>query len=95
MRKRANGLHLDRVHLLNGVVEDTRRVNDLPFVVQLVTVAQEQRLGREWLVLHVDVGTCYRIHETGLAHVGLPDDEQRAVLGIDCWQTAHVLSNLF
>ena len=48
-------LHLDRVHLLEGMIQNTRRVNHLPAHVAVVEVADKERLGRERVRLHVDV----------------------------------------
>ena len=53
--ERGDGLHLDRVHLLERVVEHSRRVDDLPAEVLVVHVPDKQRLGRKSVRLHVDV----------------------------------------
>ena len=55
MRHCRDTLHLDRVHLLEGVVEDTRGVNYLPSQVLVVQMADEERLGGEGVRLDVDV----------------------------------------
>jgi len=47
----------------------------LPFVVQLVAVAQVERLGGEGVVLHIHVGARDCVHERRLAHVGVAHDE--------------------
>ena len=40
----SDGLHLDRVPLLQGVVQDAGRVNDLPTQVLVVRVTDVERL---------------------------------------------------
>ena len=53
--ERRDTLHLNVVHLLQGVVEDTRRIDHLPPHVTVVEVLHEERLGRERIRLDVDV----------------------------------------
>lgn len=52
--ERSDGLHLDRVHLLERVVEHTGRVDDLPSEVLVVHVTDEQRLGGESVLREVN-----------------------------------------
>lgn len=47
MGEGGDGLHLDGVHLLEGVVQDTGCVDDLPSEVLVVHVSDEERLGGE------------------------------------------------
>lgn len=94
MCKRGDGLHLDRVHLLERVVEHSRRVDDLPPEVLVVHVADEERLGREGVGLDVDVGAGDLVDERRLADVGVAADEERAGGRVDLRETRHVLSDL-
>lgn len=89
-----DGLHLDRVHLLERVVEHSRRVDDLPAQVLVVHVPNEERLGREGVRLHVDVGARHLVDERRLAHVRVAADEERARRRVDRRQTRHVLADL-
>jgi hypothetical protein len=51
--ERSDRLHLNRVHLLERVVEHTGRVDDLPSEVLVVHVTNEQRLGGESVLRRV------------------------------------------
>ena len=53
--ERRDTLHLNVVHLLQRVVDDTRRVDHQPSHVAVIEVPHEERLGRERIRLDVDV----------------------------------------
>jgi len=57
MGERRNGLHLDRVALLQWVVQNSGGVNHLPAQVAVVHVSHIQRLGGERIGLDVDIGS--------------------------------------
>ena len=94
VRERGDRLHLDRVALLEGLVEDARRVDDLPAHVLVVHVAHVQRLGRERVRLHLDVGARHLVHEGRLADVRVARDDDRARGGVDGGEAHHVLPDL-
>jgi hypothetical protein len=56
MSESGDGLHLDGVHLLEGVVENSGSVDNLPAEVLVVHVSNEERLGGKGVRLNVDVG---------------------------------------
>lgn len=56
MREGGDTLHFDRVHFFKGVIEDSRCVDHLPSEVLVIQVSDEERLGRERIRLHIDVG---------------------------------------
>lgn len=87
-------LHLDGVHLLKRVVEDSRGVDDLPPEVLVVHVTDEETLGREGIGLDVDIGTGDLVDEGRLADVGVAADEEGTGGGVDGRETGHVLANL-
>ena len=89
-----DGLHLDGIHLLERVVEDSRGVNGLESEVFVVEVADEQALGRERIRLYVDVRSRNALQETRLAHVGVPADEQRPRVRVDGRQATQMLAHL-
>ena len=75
MGEGGDGLHLDRVHLLERVVEDTGRVDDLPSEVLVVHVSDEQRLGRERVLKRTkqigsDVSGRERVARTRASEIG-------------------------
>ena len=90
-----DGLHLDRVHLFERVVEHAGRVDDLPPEVLVVHVPDKERLGRERVRLHVDIGPRDLVDERALADVGVAADQQRPRVGVDRGQTRNVLPDLF
>ena len=65
-----SSLHLDGVALLEGVVEDARRVDDLPPQILVVGVAHEERLGGEGVGLHLHISSRDLVDEAGLANIG-------------------------
>ena len=94
MGERGDALHLDRVHVFQRVVEDPGRVDHLPAQVFVVQMADEERLGRECVRLHVDVRAGDLVDEGRLADVGVPADEERPGGGVDRGQSRDVLPDL-
>ena len=94
MGQGGDGLHLDRVPVLERVVEDSWGVNDLPPEVLVVHVPDKERLGGEGVRLHVHVGPGHLVHEAGLAHVRVACDQEGAGVGVDGGETGHVLPDL-
>ena len=92
--ERRDTLHLDVVHLLKRMVEDTGCVDDLPPHVAVVEVADEERLGRECVRLDVDVRSGDFVEEGRLADIRVSTDEQRACSRVDRGKTRQVLANL-
>mmetsp|Transcript_38497 Transcript_38497/g.85933 ORF Transcript_38497/g.85933 Transcript_38497/m.85933 type:complete len:380 (+) Transcript_38497:508-1647(+) len=89
-----DGLHLDGVALVQGVVEDAGRVDHLPPQVPVVHVPHVQRLGREGVRLHLHVRAGHLVHEGGLAHVGVAADDEGPRVGVDRGEAAQVLAHL-
>lgn len=92
--ERGDTLHLDRVHLLEGVVEDSRGVDDLPPEVLVVHVPDEERLGGKGVGLDVDVRPGDLVDEGRLSDVGVTANEESTGGGVDGRETGHVLSDL-
>ena len=95
MRERSGTVHLDVVHLLEGVVEDTGGIDDLPAHVAVVEVTDEKRLRCEGVRLHVDVRAGDLVEERGLADVGVSADEKCSSVRVDGRETGEMLSDLF
>ena len=87
-------LHLNRVAVLKRLVQDTRAVNHLPAEEVVVHVAHKQRLGRECVRLHLDIGTGNFVNETRFAHIGEASDHDCARIGLDGGQAGQVLPGL-
>ena len=63
MGEGGDGLQLDGVHVLEGSVEDTWSVENLPAGISMVHVANEDTLGCESIRLDLHISTCHQIHE--------------------------------
>lgn len=94
MSQSSDTLHLDRVHLLQGMVQHSRGVNDLPSKVLVVHVSNKETLGRESVRLNVDVGSGYFVDEGRFSDVGVTTDEESSGRRVDGRETGHVLSDL-
>lgn len=95
MRQRRNTLHLDRIHLLQRVVQNAGRIDHLPPQVLVIEMADEERLGGERVRLNVDIGPGDFVDERRFADVRVAADEERAGVGVDGGQTGDVLPDLF
>ena len=68
--QRGDGQHLVGGPLGDGLVQQPRRVDDLPLDVPVVHVADVQGPGGVSPRLHFHLGAGQRVNEAGLAHVG-------------------------
>ena len=71
MCKRSDTLHLNRVHIFERVVQNTRRINHLPSHVSVIKVSNEKGLGSESIGLDIYVRTGNFIDEGGFSDVGV------------------------
>ena len=94
MRQRSDRLHLDGVAVLDRVVQNARRVDDLPANVRVVHVTEEERFRGERVRLHVHVRSGHCVHEARLPHVRKPAQDQGAISRVDGRKTVHVLAHL-
>ena len=106
----SNRLHLDSVHLLKRVVQDTGSVDDLPSEVLVVHVTNKEGFGGEGVLLcqlrilvqvhsctyglNVDIGSGDLVDETTLADIGVTTNKQCSGVGVDSWQSRDVLPDL-
>jgi hypothetical protein len=91
----SNRLHLNSVHLLQRVVQDTGGVDNLPSQVLVVHVSDKERLCGESIRLDIDVGSSDLVDETTLADIGVTADQKCSSIRVDSGQTVHVLPDLF
>ena len=89
-----SSLHLDGIPLLERVVQDARRVDDLPPQVLVIGVPHEERLGGEGVGLHLDVGARYLVDEARLADVGEAGYQDGPRVRVDGWKTTEMLTDL-
>jgi len=95
MSQCSDSLHLNGVSLIQRVVENTWRVDDLPPCVLVVCVAHKQVLCREGVRLHVDISIGDIVDEAGLANIWEASDDESPRVRVNRWQPAQMLSDLF
>mmetsp|Transcript_76981 Transcript_76981/g.124578 ORF Transcript_76981/g.124578 Transcript_76981/m.124578 type:complete len:257 (+) Transcript_76981:289-1059(+) len=94
MRKSRDSRHLDGVTVLQRMIQDSRRVDDLPLHVVVVQVADKQRLCGESIGLHIHICLGHNVHEGGLAYVWVARQDQGPRRWIDRRQAPQVLPDL-
>mmetsp|Transcript_36018 Transcript_36018/g.76805 ORF Transcript_36018/g.76805 Transcript_36018/m.76805 type:complete len:233 (-) Transcript_36018:65-763(-) len=77
------------------MIQDTRRIDDLPPHVIVVQVTNKQRLSGEGVRLHIDVCGGDDVHEGGLTDIGVAGQNHGSRRRVDGGQTAEMLANLF
>ncbi|KAI6759202.1 hypothetical protein HG530_009882 [Fusarium avenaceum] len=87
-------LHLDGVHLLKRMVQNTRGVNGLEAEILVVEVTDEQTLCGKGIRLDIDIGAGDALEETRLSNIGVTADKQCSGVGVDRWQTSEMLADL-
>ena len=87
-------LHLNGIHFLKRVIQDTRSIDCLESQVLVVKVTHKQALGGESVRLDVDVCPRDATQEARLANVGISADEEGSGVGIDRRQTPKMLPHL-
>ena len=76
------------------MVQDARRVDDLPTQVLVVGVPHEERLGGEGVGLHLDVGARYLVDEARLTNVGEAGYQDGPRVRVDGRKATEVLTDL-
>ena len=94
MSEGGNTLHLDRVHLLQGMIQHSRGIDNLPSEVLVVHVTDKERLGGESVGLNVDIRSSDLVDKGRLSNVRVSADEESSGSGVDGRKTGHVLSDL-
>ena len=87
-------LHFNSVHLLQRMVENSRRINGLEPQVFVVKVTDEQTLGGESIGLYIDIGTGDAAQKAGFPDIGVTANQQGTGVGVNRRQTAQVLTDL-
>mmetsp|Transcript_47526 Transcript_47526/g.83074 ORF Transcript_47526/g.83074 Transcript_47526/m.83074 type:complete len:322 (-) Transcript_47526:501-1466(-) len=93
VRQSGNRLHLNRVALLQGAIQNTWGVHHLPSQESVIHVTNEQSLGGERIWLHLHVRASYLVHKRRLADVGVTRQEKRSRVGIKRGQSRNMLTN--
>lgn len=89
----SDGLHFDVVHLVQGLIQDTRGVDNLPSDVVVISVTDEQGLGCEGIRLNIDIGVGDLVDETGFTDVGETSDEEGTGVRVDVGHSGKMLSD--
>lgn len=95
MRQRRNTLHLNRIHILQRMIQNPRCVNNLPSHISIIQVSNEEGFGGESVGLDIDVCACNFVDERGFSDVGVSADEKSASGGVNGGETGDVLTDLF
>lgn len=94
MGKSSDTLHLDGVHTVDVVIQDTGGVNHLPLDVVVVGVSHEKGLSGEGIWLDLHIGMRDIVDEAGLAHIGETAQQDGPGEGVDRGESAKMLSYL-
>lgn len=94
MCQRRYTLHLNRVHVLQRMVQDSRCINDLPSQVLVIQVSNKEGLCGERVWLDINVRSSDLVNEGGLSDVGVAADEEGTGVGINGGETGDVLAHL-
>ena len=90
----SNRLHLNGVHLLKWVVEDTWGIDGLKTEILVIEVSNEQGLGGESVWLDIDIGSGDTSQKRGLSDVWISANQEGSGVWVDGWETAQMLANL-
>lgn len=87
-------LHLNGVHVFEGMVKDSGSIDHLPPHIPVIEVTDEEGLGGESIRLDIDVRTGDFVDEGGFADVRVAADEEGAGSRVDGRKTRNVLPDL-
>lgn len=85
MSQSCDGLHFDCIPCVKAVVQNSWSVNNLPACIVVFKVTQEQILSGKGIWLHVDIGICHVVHQTGFTNVGETCHDQSSLVSVDAW----------
>jgi hypothetical protein len=89
-----DGLHLNRVHFLERMVQDSGSVDGLEAQVLVIKVSDEQTLGRKRIRLNVNICSSDALQKARFANIGIAADQKRPRVRVDRGKTTKMLSNL-
>ena len=79
----SNGLHLNSISLVEGVIKDTGRVKNLPRSVFVFSVTNKQILSSESVGLHINISIGHVVDERRFTDVGETSHNQSAWISIN------------
>lgn len=90
----SNRLHLNSIHLLKRMIENTRCVDGLKSKVLVVEVSNKQTLGCESIGLNIDIRSCHALQKARLSDIGVSADEESSSVGVNGRKTTEMLAHL-
>ena len=91
MGEGCDSLHLDRVALIQRMVEDTWSVDNLPTRIFVIGMSHKQVLSGEGIRLNINISIRNIIDEARLSDIGEASDDECASVGVNCGQSAQML----
>lgn len=88
-------MHFNNVTFIQGVIEDTGGVDNLPRVEVVISVTKIEGLGSEGVRLNFDISTSNLVEEGGLTDVGETTNEEGTFIRVDRRETSNVLADIF
>ena len=95
MGQSSDRLHLNGVHFLKLMIQNTRRIDYLISEVVMFSVSDVKSFGGEGVRLNLDVGTTDAVDETGFTNIRISTQQDGPFVGVDGRQSAHMLSDFF
>lgn len=93
MDQGSDRLHFNGVSLVQGLVQKSWRVDDLPLDVVVISMPDIKRLGCEGIGLDIDIGVGNLVHEAGFTDIREASDEESSGVGIDAGHSGQMLSD--
>jgi len=90
----SDGLHFDRVSLIQRVIQNTGRINNLPARIFIIRMTHEQALRSESIRLHINIGISHIINQTRFTNIRIARQNERARIGINARQPSQMLPHL-
>ena len=95
MRESGHSLHFDRVSLVQLMIQDAGRVDNLVARHLVLGVTDEQTLSCERVRLHIDVRARHVVDQARLTNVGETRQDERPRVGVNTGQSTKMLSHFF
>ena len=89
-----DGLHFDRVSLIQRMIQNTGRINNLPTRIFIIRMTHEQALRRKSIGLHINIGISHIINQTRFTNIRIARQKERPRIRIDARQPAQMLPHL-
>lgn len=95
MSQSSDSLHFDGVTLIEGVVQHSGGIDNLPTRVLVVGVTNEQVLSCEGVRLHVHVRVSHIVNKGWFTNIRETSDNQSSRVSVDLRESTEMLSDFF